>query len=248
MTYCSSYYDYICISCYWTCSHRRISVILAVWLPVVSVHLQLPLVFKRWSQKGHYVSTFEGWDRLARLNVTVEFFQALGQRPIFANVAHNCGFLHRLDIPSSGLIVAATTFEVGQRGSNQLAYPDVSGCISWMRDTGSVSFHIQGLWTALLGQRSLIHWLENDSANWGRWTCSLIFIHSPVHVFMAPGLLWLAGPAGFWANAPWIFGASAWHLAVTNAVGDLAGAAGGATDTLWRTWKTQQEPWQPITG
>ena len=65
-----------------------------------------------------------GWKRVSA------FFQALGQRPIFANVAHNRGFLHRLDIPSSGLILAATTFEVGERGSNQLAYQDVCGSIS----------------------------------------------------------------------------------------------------------------------
>ena len=42
----------------------------------------------------------------------VDFVQAtLGARPIFRDAQHNCGFLHRLDVPSSGLILVAETYQ-----------------------------------------------------------------------------------------------------------------------------------------
>ena len=42
----------------------------------------------------------------------LDFVQgSLGQRPIFGDSSHNHGFLHRLDVPSSGLILAAESYE-----------------------------------------------------------------------------------------------------------------------------------------
>ncbi|CAK9058787.1 unnamed protein product [Durusdinium trenchii] len=40
-----------------------------------------------------------------------EFLRSYGDRPILADENHNLGFLHRLDVPSSGLIMFAKTYE-----------------------------------------------------------------------------------------------------------------------------------------
>lgn len=33
-----------------------------------------------------------------------------GRLPILQDFKHGCGFIHRLDVPSSGLVLAATTY------------------------------------------------------------------------------------------------------------------------------------------
>ena len=34
-----------------------------------------------------------------------------GQLPILTDFKHGCGFIHRLDVPSSGLVIAASTYD-----------------------------------------------------------------------------------------------------------------------------------------
>ena len=56
----------------------------------------------------------EGWEvygQHVELQLSTFVLGVLGHRPIFQDPDHNHGFLHRLDVPSSGLILVAKTYE-----------------------------------------------------------------------------------------------------------------------------------------
>ena len=66
----------------------------------------------------------------------------LGFAPIFADASHFCGFLHRLDVPSSGLILVSTTYEAHYNLQVQLHAGEICrdylvlshGMIPWRTD------------------------------------------------------------------------------------------------------------------
>lgn len=57
--------------------------------------------------------------------------------PIFRDISHHCGFIHRLDVPSSGLVLAAKTYQAFydlqfQLMSGQICREYVVLCHGWM--------------------------------------------------------------------------------------------------------------------
>lgn len=47
--------------------------------------------------------------------------EAFPNKAILQDVAHNCGFLHRLDVPNSGLLLLATSYQAYYELQLQLA-------------------------------------------------------------------------------------------------------------------------------
>ena len=81
---------------------------------------------------------WEVYDGMVELQMT-DFLRSLdrGKIPILDDTLHGCGFLHRLDVPSSGLVLAATTYHAWyelqmQLVSGSLLREYVVLCLGWV--------------------------------------------------------------------------------------------------------------------